>query len=80
MQVLGAVREINELDLVVSLPNGLAGYVSLAESALLIMPVSFLQSWISRHDFMSFLCFAHMYFCLHFSRLSTALLNAQSLT
>ena len=34
MQVLGAVREINELDLVVSLPNGLAGYVSLAESVL----------------------------------------------
>jgi hypothetical protein len=33
MQVLGAVREINELDLVVSLPNGLAGYVSLAEGA-----------------------------------------------
>jgi rRNA biogenesis protein RRP5 len=31
MQLLGAVREINELDLVVSLPNGLAGYVTLAE-------------------------------------------------
>jgi hypothetical protein len=36
MQVLGAVREINELDLVVSLPNGLAGYVSLAEGACII--------------------------------------------
>lgn len=31
MQVLGAVREINEIDLVVSLPNSLSGYVSLAE-------------------------------------------------
>jgi hypothetical protein len=31
MQMLGAVREINELDIVVALPNGMSGYVSLAE-------------------------------------------------
>lgn len=55
MQVLGAVREINELDLVVSLPNGLAGYVSLAEGAcmrpcLFLISLSIRVSTRMQHD------------------------------
>lgn len=31
MCILGAIKEINELELVISLPNGLTGFVSITE-------------------------------------------------
>jgi rRNA biogenesis protein RRP5 len=31
MRIMGAVKEIHELNLIISLPNNLTGYVSIAE-------------------------------------------------